>query len=104
MWNQDPRPRDADRDVAKRVSHGRHCDLSYPAPTLPEYLHGLLHSPPPPTKGALGVLDWNIVEMQTAPTLGISFVAGDFYQGIMKTALPVLNQGREHIRSGLHQH
>lgn len=57
------------------------------------------------TKGALSVLDWNIVEMQTAHTLGISFVAWNFYQANMKTVLPVLyNQGREHIRYGLHQH
>lgn len=110
IWNEDLLPHDSDRDMAKRVNHGQHCNvwglISYRTSTLtvtcsPIYsictVYFLCstaeHKPSAPsagTKGALSILDWNIVEMQSAHTLGISFVAGEFYQANMQTVLPVL--------------
>lgn len=34
MWNEDLLPHDSDRDAAKRVNHGRHCNVSYRTSTL----------------------------------------------------------------------
>lgn len=70
-----------------------------------------VHMPPSTsTKGALSVLYWNIAEMQTAHT-GYFLCCCRFLPGKHENSsltFPLVckfcNQGREHIRYGLHQH